>query len=552
MANKSIFNTQRGATHRQYGESVATVDTVNEAGGKAYDMTDKHALAQLASTGCFGQTFYVGARDQLDKVKELAARCDSEFLAKLAVYARSQGYMKDMPAVMLGILFARVPGAKYENGDVNPNFIEGEDPQKVSALFRAIFMVVMDNGRMLRNFVQVVRSGALGRKSFGTSGRKMIRQWLNDRSYWKLFQEAVGNDPSMADVIKMARPKPKDAEQRALFGYITEDDRAESWDREALPQFIKDFEAFKKDPTKEVPDVFFERLTALNFKLEKRHWLEIVQKASWFQSLKSLNIFQKNGALDHDEITKILADRLKDLELVKKAKVFPYQIFVAYHAAQGLPKKIMNALQDALEAATENIPAYEGKVLVFPDVSGSMSWGSVTGSRTSSIRCVDVAALITASIMRTNDEAEVYPFDTRLHDATSLNGRDSVATNAEKLSRFGGGGTDCSLPLAAINRAGKKADLVIYVSDNESWVDRGGYGHTGTMEEWSKFKRNNPNAKLVCIDLQPNTSMQVRDTVDILNIGGFSDAVFKVIDAFLRGGTDGEHWVQEVGKTQIG
>jgi len=531
MANKSIFSTQRGPVHRQYGESVKTVDTVNEAGGEAYSFTAKSALAQLASTGCFGNTFYVNAKSQLDKVQELLPQVDSEFLAKLAVYARQKGYMKDMPALMLAYLFAHA-----------------KDSATVGAYFKAAFPEVMDNGRMLRNFVQIIRSGVTGRKSFGTAGKRVIQDWLTNRSYWKLFGEAVGNDPSMCDVLKMTRPHPKDDEQRALFGYIT--DAKEGWDREALPDFVKEFEAFKQDQTKPVPNVSFERLSALP--LGKEHWIEIAKKATWFQTLKSLNTYKRHGALEHSDVVDIVAERLADLELVKKAKVFPYQIFVAYKAANDLPRKITNALQDALEHALRNIPFYEGQVYIFPDVSGSMLWGNLTGHSQSSIRCIDVAALITAAIMKTNYLAEVLPFDTRVHDAKSLNHRDSVVRNAEILSRFGGGGTYCELPLRELNDRNAKGDLLIYVSDNESWVGAGYRSHTGLLNEWAKFKQRNRQAKMVCIDLQANTSTQATDTPDILNVGGFSDQVFNVIDAFLKGGSDKEHWVKEIEKVYLG
>ena len=35
--------------------------------------------------------------------------------------------------------------------------------------------------------------------------------------------------------------------------------------------------------------------------------------------------------------------------------------------------------------------------------------------------------------------------------------------------------------------------------------------------------------KLVCIDIQPYGSTQAAERADILNIGGFSDAVFNVV-----------------------
>ena len=40
-------------------------------------------------------------------------------------------------------------------------------------------------------------------------------------------------------------------------------------------------------------------------------------------------------------------------------------------------------------------------------------------------------------------------------------------------------------------------------------------------------------AKLVCIAVQPYTTTQAQDRSDILNVGGFSDAVFSVVAAFL-------------------
>jgi len=50
--------------------------------------------------------------------------------------------------------------------------------------------------------------------------------------------------------------------------------------------------------------------------------------------------------------------------------------------------------------------------------------------------------------------------------------------------------------------------------------------------------------KLVCIDLQAYTTTQAPDRDDILNVGGFSDAVFEVVAAFFTG--DSGRFVSEV------
>jgi 60 kDa SS-A/Ro ribonucleoprotein len=95
-------------------------------------------------------------------------------------------------------------------------------------------------------------------------------------------------------------------------------------------------------------------------------------------------------------------------------------------------------------------------------------------------------------------------------------------------------------------------DLVIYVSDNESWFNSiNSRQGTGVMQLWNKFKVNNPKAKLVCIDITPNGTTQASERNDILNIGGFSDDVFKIIAAFAADKLTSEHWVGEIEAIEI-
>ena len=108
-----------------------------------------------------------------------------------------------------------------------------------------------------------------------------------------------------------------------------------------------------------------------------------------------------------------------------------------------------------------------------------------------------------------------------------------------------------SAPLAHLNRKKIRADLVVFVSDNQSWVDAGAGNGTASMREWNKFRRNNPEARLVCIDIQPYMNTQVKDRADILNIGGFSDQVFTLIREFAAGRMMNEHWVDVIDKTEL-
>ena len=124
-------------------------------------------------------------------------------------------------------------------------------------------------------------------------------------------------------------------------------------------------------------------------------------------------------------------------------------------------------------------------------------------------------------------------------------------TNAKTLASYGGGGTNCSSALAHLNNKSAKGDLVIYVSDNESWVDAGNYRSTATMAEWNKFKIRNPKAKLVCVDVTPNGTTQAHDRSDILNVGGFSDSVFEVIYKFMEYGNDQDLWIKTIEEVKL-
>ena len=146
MANFQLFRSSRGTL-------LPGASTVNCEGARAYEYPSKHKLAQYAATGCLNQTFYVSAETQLGTVLALCQDVDPAFIAKTALSCREKGHMKDMPALLTAVLSVR--GRGY---------------------FPAVFARVIDNGKMLRTFVQIMRSGAVGRKSLGTRPKQLIQQ----------------------------------------------------------------------------------------------------------------------------------------------------------------------------------------------------------------------------------------------------------------------------------------------------------------------------------------------------------------------------------------
>ena len=278
---------------------------------------------------------------------------------------------------------------------------------------------------------------------------------------------------------------------------------------------------------------------------------------------QNLNTFDRQCVFAIEGMPELIAARLRDPAEIAKARVLPYQLMAAYTAAsQDVPQIVRDALQHAMEIAVANVPVIAGNVVVCPDVSGSMA-SPATGTRkgaTTAIRCIDVAALVAAALLRVNKSARVLPFENDVVQMT-LNPRDSIMTNAHLLASIGGGGTNCSAPLAKLNADKAKVDLVVFVSDNQSWMDAKGAQSsssqtTGVMVEWRKLKARCPNAKLACIDIQPYGTTQAPDASDILNVGGFSDAVFATLATFARGGSGStewgaDHWLAEIEQIEV-
>ncbi len=547
MANKSLFSSITSVLPR--------ATTVNEAGGPAYKFTAKHALAQMAATGTFGNVFYATAQNQLDAMRKLIDEVDdNEFLAKLAVYSRERAYMKDMPAALLVVLSKRD-----------------------TALMHRVFDRVADNGRVLRTVFQMTRSGQFGRKGLSSSLQRAFQRWLNDASVGKLLSASIGNDPSLRDVLRMARPTPKDDARRALFGWLT-DKPVDKWapaTESHLPVAVQSLIAYRAAESAEAQALIAGDLQVRWDLLADAAKGPLVWKAIARQmgpqalrmNLNTLlrhDVFKNGNGADNTMIDYV-ARQLADPDAIARSRQFPYQFLAAYlNAGAEVPHKIKAALHDAAEIACGNVPTLPGPVVIGLDTSGSMgcpATGWQGRGRSTKMRCVDVAALFAAAILRRNPDSVIVPFDTRSYSA-KIDPSDSILSLAERLSKYGGGGTDCSIPLREANQRYSKRKFagIVLVSDNESWINGGrvfGYGRggsTGVMTEWEKFKKAQQkngvaDPKLVCIDIAPYGHTQAPDRADILNIGGFSDAVFNVVSSFLE--SDQARFVREVDAVEL-
>lgn len=557
----------------------------NSAGGKAYKLSEQNALLQYAMTGTLNDTFYVTSKSHLETVLNLCKSVPDDVVAKAAIISRKYGYMKDMPAMLLAYLNA-----------INPK------------LLSKIFHQVVDNGTILKNFVQIVRSGVTGRRGFGDTTKNTIRRWFDDRDDTRLLYDSIGNDGvSLDNIIRMIRPKPIDKQRSAMYAWLCgakiigdqlvrevrypEDRNAETvvfknsshiHNVADLPQRIRELEHYLANPQNidNPPKVPFRLLTRL--KLSKAAWEKIAKDMSWQELRQNLDTLTRHGVFESPAMIEYACKKLRDSAEIAKSKVFPYQLLSAYlntgptpsstgvtqffwnnvayyqnkkaSESAKIPMELRYALQDAMEVAVENIPVLDGKAYLCVDVSGSMGY-PVTGEREASkvstkIRCLDVAGLMAAIFLRRNPMATVLPFNTKILDI-KLNPMDRIMSNAEKFVKYGQGGTACSEPLRVLNEEKALGNTIVFLSDNESWADKTTEKGTAFMKEWKAFKDRNPEAKLICIDITPKVNAQLEQSQDVLLIGGFSDHVFNMVDQFINNKFSVSYWQQLLDKIEL-
>ena len=533
MPNTKLFDTKRKISIK-----MATGKT--SEGHPAYSLHAEQVLAELACVGTFQNTYYNEASTQLKTLLAMAAEVSDEFLARVAVYSRENGYMKDMPAALLAVLSTRNP-----------------------KLFRRVFSRIVDNPRMIRTFVQIMRSGAVGRKSLGNAPKKMVQQAIQNMPAFLMLNSTVGNDPSMADVIRMVHPCPIGTEKmtknemQAAFAWII----GKEYDFDDLPEVFRHYEMFKAGDVKQLPRCNFRLVDGLETMTDD-HWRQLGYSMNWTTLKMNLNTLGRHNAWKDSALVGHAVKLLADEDKVAASRCFPYSMMTGFnYLSSDVPASIKGALQDALELSVGNVPAMPGKVLVTIDISGSMQ--AVVGDGRGKTKCMDAAGLFGAAILKRNPDAKVTAFSESLFHR-DLNPRDSISTITQKIKGNGFHGStrwDVAIAWALENK--EKFDAIIWVSDMEANMDslrspgrNYGWGGDSTYAQdlIERYRRTvNKDVKIITINMAANGGhAQVDGEFDpnILQVAGFSDHVFDVIASFMKAKESG-HWVKMISTLKI-
>jgi 60 kDa SS-A/Ro ribonucleoprotein len=188
---------------------------------------------------------------------------------------------------------------------------------------------------------------------------------------------------------------------------------------------------------------------------------------------------------------------------------------------------VVDALDKAFYLSFGNVKATGKRLLYGLDVSGSMAWCRVHGIPNLEARTATGAlALVTAAV---EPEHTFVAFDTRNYPLP-ISPRQRLDDVVKKLSKTGGGGTNCALPVDWARKQKIPVDAFVILTDNQTW-----HGNQHPAQAVQKYRQKvGIPAKLVVVAMAANRH-SIGDPNDggVLNVVGLDTATPQLVADFI-------------------
>jgi 60 kDa SS-A/Ro ribonucleoprotein len=342
--------------------------------------------------------FYEDGKSIADRIAETAAKVKPAELASLAIEARKVFNLRHVPLLLLDTLSKTGPTLMAETTE--------------RVISRADEM-----GELLTVYWRN------GRKTIPRQMRKGLQRAFVKFDEYQLAKYDRDGAVKLRDVLRIARPKPANEAQSAL------------WKR-------------AKDRTLETPDTWEVALSGGANKKETFERLLREGNLGYLALLRNLRNMATAG-VDTDLVRQAIIGRQNGAQ-----RVFPFRYVAAARAAPQFEPYLDQALCEAIA----ELPIYLGKTAILIDVSGSMDCKL---SEKSDMKRIDAAAALGAIIP---GDIRLFTFSNGITEVPPRRGMAGVDAIVKSQPH---GGTNLGAAVAWIN-TNVKADRLIVITDEQS------------------------------------------------------------------------------------
>ncbi|WP_347217808.1 TROVE domain-containing protein [Chryseobacterium sp.] len=475
----------------------------NHEGAKAYVMTPAEELYSAVVTTGLSDITYEKGNDRLERIQSLIQKNDPEFVAKLAVYARKDMYLRSIPLVLVTELAKEASGTDLVSKTVDGIVQRADEITELLAYYQLANK--RTETKKLNRLSKQIQKGLV--KSF------------NKFDEYQFAKYNRKTEVTLKDALFLVHPKAKDENQQTIFNKIVYDmlETPYTWEVELSVLGQKKFtnEAEKKQAF-------------------KSKWEELIfsNKLGYMATLRNLrNILEAN--VSPEAMSKVCS-YLSDERAVRNSKQLPFRFLAAYRELKKIDSpylsSVWSALEEAVLASAENIKGFgfNTSVVIAADVSGSMQ---KSVSPKSKVLLYDIGLLMSMILQSKCQNVVTGIFGDRwlrvpMPKQGILNNVDAFYKREGEV----GYSTNGYLVIEDLIKRKEIVDKVMLFTDTQMW-DSTGKGNS-FEDSWNRYKAIVPGAKLYIFDLAGYGRQPIDiKRNDVYLIAGWSDKIFDVLNA---------------------
>ena len=517
----------------------------------AYVLSDKEALTSMVMTTFLADSYYVSENELTQNILNLVERCEYEFAAKLAIYARTRGNLRSISHLLAAVACKDPTHPSWLKSFYERIVVRPDDISEILSCYAKLNKIDMVHGHL---------------RKISNSMKKGFSKVLSSLSPYQIDKYKMNSKSlSLVDIVNLLHPVPssknKEAYRRLMHGEslagtydskILEKEMAETGKNASNEQELL---LAKHDAIKSVLDSGMPIMNLLrNLRNIMLYAPDLIDEA-----IAQLTIHDKiiNSKLlpfrfmsAYDAVNDLT---IKDYESTKKTKteiVFESEsLSIDENTFASIKVKVLKALEDAMSIACENVPDLGGNCAILIDHSGSVrgNWGGDSRvSPWSRVRTAHIGNLFGSIIAFKQKDVYIGMFGDNLIKPRMDRSMGLLKFNKMTYDEGDkcGGATENGLYTFLRNAImGKKhIDNFIVFSDMEIGDGgEGGWDCTSTSREkfkdlFKEFRKINPNCFTVCCNIRAQSGTSVfNPNLKILNVSGWSNNIFDVISMYKEG-----------------
>ena len=484
-----------------------TTRVTNYEGAKAFTLSSKMELYTAVVTAGFGSFYYTSEKERIDRIRALVAQVDAEFVAKLAVYARTKMHMRSIGLVLVTEL------ARIHNGDNLVSKAVTGVVQRGDEITELLACYAASNERT--GFKKLNKLSKQVQKGLSASFNK-----FDEYQFAKYDRQT---DITLRDALFLVRAKAESEEKQALFDKIAEQKLAAAytWETELSRLGQQEFASQK------------EKVAAVAAK-----WEELISsgKIGYMALMRNLRNILEAG-VDAQTI-QVVGERIASAREVERSKQLTFRYLSAYREIEKMKSAYSSYIMDCLEeAAIHSVANLKGfdlntSVVIACDVSSSMFQ---TVSKRSTIRMYDIGLML-GMMLNLKSKNVLTGIFGNTWKTKNLSSRHILA-NTQKLTKIEGSvgySTNGYKVIEYLIKKGIAVDKVMMFTDCQMWNSN---NNKHINDLWKTYKSTiAADAKLYLFDLAGygNTALKT-EANDVYLIAGWSDKIFDALNSLEAG-----------------